>query len=159
MDEHTPGLKRLRTDDELRKWSVEGLHDLAAACEIEPADPTICDACAAYLIAQEKENKLNDETNLGPRDEITANPHHHDMSATMSPQYTRPWLFEPGDKVLCLIEQAPGGPMIVSGVVQQIRIPGPVRWERIVQVQLDDEHDSLQALAWWHPDQVERIHA
>ena len=55
MDEHTPGLKRLRTDDELRKWSVEGLYDLAAACEVEPADATICDACAAYLIAQEKE--------------------------------------------------------------------------------------------------------
>ena len=159
MDEHRHHLQRLLSDADLRAFTVTELYDLAHLCEVEPADPTICDACAAYLIAQYKENKLNDETNLGPRDEITTNPHHHDMSATMSPQYPRPWLFEPGDKVLCLIEQAPGGPMIVSGVVQQIRIPGPVRWERIVQVQLDDEHDSLQALAWWHPDQVERIHA
>jgi hypothetical protein len=76
------------------------------------------------------------------------------------PEYTRPWLFEPGDAVLCLIEQAPGGPMIVSGVVQQIRIPGPIRSDQVVQVQMDSDDvvPEEMGLLWWDPDKLERIH-
>jgi hypothetical protein len=53
-DEHWT-TKRDRSDDTLRTWSISGLYAMAEECPVEPADPTICDACAAYLIAQEKE--------------------------------------------------------------------------------------------------------
>ena len=46
---------RQLTDAELRGWTVQKLYDFAAECDVEPADETACDACAAYLIGQEKE--------------------------------------------------------------------------------------------------------
>jgi hypothetical protein len=58
MDEHTPGLKRKLSDDTLRMMTTEGLYRLSYMCEVEPADPTICDACAAYLTAQEKKMRV-----------------------------------------------------------------------------------------------------
>jgi hypothetical protein len=54
-DQHTPGLKRRYTNAEMKTWTVTELMDLAHECAVEPADPTNCDACAAYLIAQEQD--------------------------------------------------------------------------------------------------------
>lgn len=68
----------------------------------------------------------------------------------------RPWLFEPGDKVLCLYQGT-----IYSGVVQQVRMPGPVAGvpDHIIQVAIDEHKDEPDEpwVAWWNPDQVERI--
>ena len=47
---------RTLTDDQLNRFTVAELYDLAAHCDVEPADERVCDACAAYLIGQEKEN-------------------------------------------------------------------------------------------------------
>ena len=164
MDEHTPGLKRHHTDTELRTWTVTELYDLAGECEVEPADESICDACAAYLIAQEKEAghaRLAHEFALGATDANT--PQQVQLDATgfvaeqrlagvsAKPGYTRPWLFLPGDKVLCLVQT--GQDMkLVAGVVQQVRIPGPMRPNMTVQVQPEDGF-----AAWWDPDQLERL--
>jgi hypothetical protein len=79
MDEHTPGLKRRYTDAELRTHTTTELYDLAGECEVEPADPTICDACAAYLIAQEKDDghaRLAHEFVLGATDADALHPPH-----------------------------------------------------------------------------------
>lgn len=47
--------KRSLTDDWLRERTVDDLYDFAAQCDVEPADESVCDACAAYIIAQEME--------------------------------------------------------------------------------------------------------
>lgn len=51
------GLKRTLSDESLRTtFTIDELYDMASACDVEPADPTVCDSCAAYLIAQELED-------------------------------------------------------------------------------------------------------
>lgn len=54
---HPESSKRHLTDIELSTRSVEWLYDLAEDCEIEPAEPSACDSCAAYVMAQQKSTK------------------------------------------------------------------------------------------------------
>jgi hypothetical protein len=167
----------LVTDDLLRGMAVSELYGFATNCDVEPADPTVCDACAAFIIAQEKENAVKDEIkarDYAGSEFVTGgqptNAEYEKLGSSWRPEYpapswplenqpqfSRPWLFEPGDKVLCLMPTATGQ-IIVSGVVQQIRIPGPIRTEKVVQVQLDEDVHAPLSLAWWPPDLLERIH-
>jgi hypothetical protein len=43
------------TDAELAHWEISFLYEFAGDCDVEPADEKVCDACAAYLMAQLKE--------------------------------------------------------------------------------------------------------
>lgn len=55
MNEHCYGIftKRFLSDDNIRALTPEQRFDLMSECDTEPADESVCDACAAYLIAQE----------------------------------------------------------------------------------------------------------
>jgi hypothetical protein len=54
IDNHTDR-KRYLTDTDLSKLPVTDLYEIAGLCDVEPADEKVCDFCAAYLIAQDKE--------------------------------------------------------------------------------------------------------
>lgn len=58
---HPKTSKRHLTDIDLATRSIQWLWDLAEDCEIEPADPVVCDACAAYVVAQSKQNYVRDD--------------------------------------------------------------------------------------------------
>lgn len=45
--------KREKTDAEIKAMSPDQRFDLMSECDYEPADPKVCDACAAYMISQE----------------------------------------------------------------------------------------------------------
>src|SRR4051812_43853222 len=68
----------------------------------------------------------------------------------------RPWLFEPGDRVLCLYSEG-SALKLLAGRVDAVQIPGPVHPDRVVLVVLDDDMDTGVGLAWWSPDQLERL--
>lgn len=64
MNNHPTSSVRHLSDIDLSTRSTSWLYDLAEDCDIEPADPTVCDACAAYTMAQGKESSresLSDE--------------------------------------------------------------------------------------------------
>lgn len=152
MDRHTPGLKRKITDEVLRTSEAQWLRELASECDVEPADPTICDACAAYLVLSETTD-LEDQFQTGfnegrppeARPSITGNP------SLSQPTYTRPWLFVPGDRVIVLI-----GAKMEGGTVQKVQMPGPVREDHTVYVSLDQvDAGTLFQGGWFDPDQVE----
>ena len=61
--------------------------------------------------------------------------------------------FMPGDKVIVLL-----GNKVEGGVVQQIRIPGPIHEDHVVQVELDEvPFHGLDRKLWFDPDQVEPL--
>jgi hypothetical protein len=47
-------IPRIRSIDQLEAMPLAQLHELMELCDIEPADPNICDACAAYLVASDR---------------------------------------------------------------------------------------------------------
>jgi hypothetical protein len=154
MDEHTPGLQRKLPDSYLRTMPVGELYELANECEVEPADPTICDACAAYLIAQEKKPMDSLTGRVLTDADIEALADEAERGYDVSHLTPRPWLFVPGDRVIVL-----WGNTLMGGTVLGVQIPGPIRPERVVKVSVDDIPDNdLSKVMWWDPDQIERIH-
>jgi len=101
--------------------------------------------------------RMHDETNLGPPEFETGgqptNAEYERMGSNWrpgnQPTYTRPWLFFPGDKVLCLWED-----QITAGTVIKVQIPGPMRPDKIIFV---DPEEGFGYASWWDPDHVERI--
>lgn len=168
------------SDQVLRTWTVKELYDLAGQCDIEPTDNSGCDACAAYLIALEKDDitvdravdRLAHEFVLGATDASAQHPlavpieenevpvavqlqGYRDYIASLerTVDQHRPWLFVPGDRVIVLI-----GAKMEGATVQQIRIPGPIHENQVVQVMLDEPLPGQQTAMWWFdPDQVERL--
>lgn len=49
---------RLLTDDEIAEMTQDERDELMAECDWEPADPDVCDACAAYLFTPVKETSV-----------------------------------------------------------------------------------------------------
>lgn len=69
MSEH-PRDRRLVTDDQLRTYSISELQLIAEDCTAEPADRWACDACAAWMIAQEKQDAERPEPKLNTSAEV-----------------------------------------------------------------------------------------
>jgi translation initiation factor IF-1 len=61
--------------------------------------------------------------------------------------------FMPGDRVLVLLSEK-----LEGGVVTKVQIPGPIREEQTVYVELDDvDAGELYKKMWFDPDKVERL--
>ncbi len=52
---HSGAGERQASDDQLRLLTIEQLYDMASRCEVVIPHAKVCDECAAYFIAQEKE--------------------------------------------------------------------------------------------------------
>lgn len=62
-------------------------------------------------------------------------------------------VFEPGDRVLCLLLGK-----LMAGTVQKVQMPGPIRLDHTVQVTIDEIiTDDAGDTMWFHPEQVERL--
>jgi hypothetical protein len=144
------------SDELLQQMSADELWALAGECDIEPADETICDACAALMIWQDKDSPEPPDPEVEKFESTVAETIEaiHDLRRDndrlkMEALRHRDWLFQPDDKVLVL-----AGDTIYNGVVVRVCIPGPVRDDLTIYVRCDDERVRLQ---WWNQDQVERI--
>lgn len=41
----------------MQEWTPQQLFAFAGACDVDPAEEDVCDACYAYILAQDKEEE------------------------------------------------------------------------------------------------------
>ena len=58
----THAFKRSLSDAELNERTARELYAFAAHCDVEPSEPDVCDACAAYRFAQQKDAEAKVES-------------------------------------------------------------------------------------------------
>jgi len=85
------------------------------------------------------------------RDDLKADVAHADLQVRylMDQRSERLCQIMPGDRVMCL--DTSEGMKLLAGVVEQVRIPGPMHPDKTVKVLLDDDGYP----GWWEHSQVE----